>query len=226
METVIWYAEITGDYIAQMLPCAAGAATVFFLLLPGRRKRLAAKGLTSGIWREGALFLFTLIFAGLAGLTLFPAGFWTWSHWSAFFQGTEPLFQSVDYRVQLQNIQWIPFREIAGAFTGPWRFFMFLGNGAMFLPLGFFPALLWRGENWKLSLLIGLCFSTCVEFVQFFIGRGSDIDDILLNTFGALCGWWIYLLLRRLAPGIVEKFKCIEVESLHERTAGDSSAPG
>ena len=43
MDVLLWYGEITWDYIKQMLPCAAGAAAVFFCLLPWRRKRLSAK---------------------------------------------------------------------------------------------------------------------------------------------------------------------------------------
>lgn len=215
MQTVLWYIEITGYYLAQMLPCALGAGVAFLCLTPWRKRVLAGKGLASGPWREGALLLFVLFFAGLAGLTLFPAGFWTVQHWTDAFHGAEPLFRPVDYRLQLQTIQWIPFREIGGAFSSPWRFFMLLGNGAMFLPLGFFPALLWRGETWRRSLLTGLCYSAFVELEQFFIGRGSDIDDILINTLGALCGWWLFCLLRRLIPRFFGKFKCVKVDSLH-----------
>ena len=33
MDVLLWYGEITWDYIKQMLPCAVGAAAVFFCLL-------------------------------------------------------------------------------------------------------------------------------------------------------------------------------------------------
>ena len=76
MDVLLWYGEITWDYIKQMLPCAAGAAAVFFCLLPWRRKRLSAKMLRSLPIRETALLLFVLFCAGLAALTLFPSNFW------------------------------------------------------------------------------------------------------------------------------------------------------
>ena len=215
LDTMLFYLEITGDYLRQMLPCAMAAALIFWALTPWRSRRLAAQGLRSGPWREGALLFLLLFCAGLAGLTLFPANFWSIWHWRAAFQGTEPLFPSVDHRLQLQTIQLIPFREISGALFGPWRFFMLLGNVVMFVPLGFFPALLWRRARWYRSVLTGLCTSTGVETIQFLIGRGSDVDDIILNTLGALAGYGLFLLLRRLAPRFTKKFRCIKAESLH-----------
>jgi len=224
MNTFLWYLEITWDYIAQMLPCAVTAGIIFFCLRPVRKRRLTAAGLKSGPWREGALFLFVLFCAGLGALTLFQGGFWSWGHWHWVMQGVIPAFAPVDYELQLQTLQLIPFREIAGAFNGSWRFFMLLGNVVIFVPLGFFPALLWRSPRWWKSLLSGFCSSFFIEFVQFFIGRSSDIDDVILNTLGALCGFWLFLLLRRLAPRFTAKFQCSRLEVHDGREIGDSAA--
>lgn len=215
MDTLFWYAEITLDYIFQMLPCVFCAAAVFFLLLPVRRRRLARLGLRSGPLREGALLLFLLFCAGLAALTLFPANFWTSGHWSAVLQGWEPLFKAVDWHIQFHTIQLVPLREISGAFRSPWRFFMLLGNIVMFLPLGFCSTLLWQNESWQRALLVGLGGSALVEAVQFFIGRGSDVDDLILNALGALCGYWLFCLLRRLLTGFPQKFRCVKVDPLY-----------
>ena len=102
-----------------------------------------------------------------------------------------------------------PFQEIyRGLTAGPWVFFMLLGNIVMFIPLGCVPALLWKKPSvWK-ALLCGVSVSGTIEFVQFFIGRSTDIDDILLNTFGTLIGYWIFCLARFLFPEGCAGFRC------------------
>lgn len=80
---------------------------------------------------------------------------------------------------------------------GKWfsLFVNFFGNIAGFMPLGFFPALLWRGGSLKRALLIGFSSSLFIEVWQIFIPRTTDIDDILLNTLGALLGYLVWKLL-------------------------------
>jgi len=207
-----------------MLPCMLCASVVFFLAGPWRKRRLAAQDLESGPWRESALFLFLLFCAGLGALTLFQSGFWSWGHWYWVMRGERPVFDPVDYHIQVQCLQLTPFREIITAFQGTWRTYMLLGNIIMFAPLGFFAALLWHGPRWWKSLLTGFCASLFVEVVQFFIGRSSDVDDLILNTFGALCGFWLFCLLRLFAPRFTRKFQCTRLEVPHGRENGDRTA--
>jgi len=207
-ETLWFYLDNSLEYFFQMLPCMCIALIGFLLLRPWRRRRLARLGLSSGPWREGGLLLFVMFAAGLAALTLFPAYFWTWGHWRAVRAGTQPVFPPVDFQIQMQTLQLKPFQEIFRAFRGPWVMFLMVANIGIFSPVGFFTALLWRRPRWWKSLLAGFCSSFFLEFVQFFIGRSSDIDDLLLNTAGALAGFWIYWLLRALFPGFTEKFQC------------------
>ena len=207
-ETLQWYLENIFEYFFQMLPCMSFALILFFLLLPWRRRRLARLGLSSGPWREGGLLLFLMFAAGLAALTLFPAYFWTAGHWRGVLDGTQPLFPPVDFKNQLQTLQMEPFQEILRAFHGPWVMFLMLANIGIFSPVGFFTALLWRKPRWWKSLLAGFCASFVIEFIQFFIGRSTDIDDVILNTAGALAGFWIFWLLRAIFPNLIEKFQC------------------
>lgn len=205
-ETILWYAFIAWDYVLQMLPCAVLGAGGFFCLQPYRKKRLAVRGLRSGTGRETAIFLFVFFSAGLAALTLFPAYFW-----DSIVHGRAPS----------------PFAFSIGSFfckitvfydlfhSGAWSFFMLLGNLVMFMPFGFFPALVGDKPRWWKGLLTGFCVSCLIEFVQLFIDRSSDINDILLNAFGALCGFWVYLLLDRFLPRLTAKFKCIKADDLH-----------
>ena len=92
MDDLLWYFEITLDYLKQMLPCMAIAAGCFLALLHHRRRGLYRRGLQSGVVREIGLFVFVLFCAGLAALTVFPSNFWTVSHWQEAFQGLRPFF--------------------------------------------------------------------------------------------------------------------------------------
>jgi glycopeptide antibiotics resistance protein len=72
-----------------------------------------------------------------------------------------------------------------------------LGNIVMFIPFGVLLPLLWGSCTFARTVLAGAILSFAIEFTQFFIARGTDIDDLILNTFGTICGYGLYLILRR-----------------------------
>jgi glycopeptide antibiotics resistance protein len=69
----------------------------------------------------------------------------------------------------------------------------YLLNVVLFLPFGFLLPLLWPKLNrfWKI-LLSGAAFSLLIELSQLLNIRNSDIDDLLLNTLGAVAGFVLY----------------------------------
>ncbi|MBC5997692.1 VanZ family protein [Romboutsia ilealis] len=73
-------------------------------------------------------------------------------------------------------------------------------NIIFFMPFGFLFTMLYLKKNKKLLkvLIISLVFSTCIETLQFFVGRFMDIDDIIWNTSGAVIGSIIYFLINNL----------------------------
>lgn len=198
LERMLWYVGNIWDYGLQMLPCAIFTVALLLCLRPWRKKRLAALGMVSSRRREGVLLLFAAFTAGLAALTLTPPNFWGYLYRGIPItlpaMGTNQFYWHITLLEQLT--------------AGAWIFFMLLGNLGMFMPLAFFPALLWQGVNWKVALCIGFGSSLLVETVQLFIGRSSDINDLIVNTLGALCGYWLALLLRRLAPQFTAQLKC------------------
>jgi len=208
MNLILWYLENIWDYFKQMLPCMAVALAVSLLLRPQRISRLERQGLVSAPLREGTLVIFVMFCAGLASLTVFPAYFWTANHWRLALSGQQPLFPPVDWDIQLATLQLTPFQEILRGLKGNWVMFLVVANIGIFLPMGFFPALLWRRPRWWKSTLVGLCTSCTIELVQFFIGRSTDIDDVILNTTGALVGYWMFWLLRAVFPAFCSKFQC------------------
>lgn len=83
------------------------------------------------------------------------------------------------------NLHLIPF--YGGAFIP-----MIL-NVIMFMPIGFLMPLVFSQKiNGKKTFLIGGGISFTIEIMQIFAGRNAEIDDLLLNSTGALLGYGIY----------------------------------
>lgn len=186
-------------YMEAMLPGALAALGLFFFLLPWRKHRLAEKGLADGRLREGALLLLWLFCGGMAALTLLP------SDW------INPL---VNLREHIPfgpffspgSVNLTLFRTLELGHQTEFAMYIVLGNVVMFIPFGFFAALLWRGFTWKRALLAGICVTGFIECWQLCIGRAFDIDDLLFNALGVFCGFLLWRGLARLVPGLAESF--------------------
>ena len=72
-------------------------------------------------------------------------------------------------------------------------------NVVMFLPLGFLIPLIWK-ELGKLRYILaaGCGLSTLIEVSQLLSLRGTDVDDVIMNTLGAVLGYGLYRLCSRL----------------------------
>lgn len=72
-------------------------------------------------------------------------------------------------------------------------------NVVMFLPLGFLIPLIWK-ELGKLRYILaaGCGFSVLIEVSQILSLRGTDVDDVIMNTLGAVLGFGLYKLWDRL----------------------------
>ena len=185
------------DFLVRMLPGVLLAGILYTLLLPLRRHKLVQNEVCSPLPREIALLLFVLFCGGLALLTLTPR----WFHWLDLLNGS---FNSLTPFFALGDANLIPFRTFA---SDSWSVMILLGNLIMFLPLGFFPTLLWNNVSWRKALLSGLCITLFIEVWQLFIGRSFDVDDLLLNTLGVLLGHLFCRLLCRVAPRFAAVFR-------------------
>lgn len=68
-------------------------------------------------------------------------------------------------------------------------------NFLLFIPYGFLLPLTfskWKW-NWKKVVIIGGLTSLAIELLQAFGGRYAEIDDLLINTLGAVSGFVLYL---------------------------------
>lgn len=76
------------------------------------------------------------------------------------------------------------------------------GNIGLLLPLGLIgPVVMPRLRSWRSLALAALMTSLGIEAIQLvgtltrFLERSVDIDDVILNVFGALIGWVLWRLL-------------------------------
>jgi glycopeptide antibiotics resistance protein len=79
------------------------------------------------------------------------------------------------------------------------------GNIGFFIPFGFFLPFLSKKlvSAWKVTLY-GAILSLFIEVYQLFLpARGSDIDDVILNTLGSLLGFFIFWLFQKLYQNLL-----------------------
>jgi len=92
------------------------------------------------------------------------------------------------------GINIVPFTEIMRYKIGTSGFYMnVVGNILVFLPFGYFVSSYVKATKVSHILCVSFVTSFTIEFVQHYIGRSFDIDDILLNVVGAICGFLLYI---------------------------------
>ncbi len=71
-------------------------------------------------------------------------------------------------------------------------------NVLMFIPYGaLLPLAVKKTRKMWVSLLTVLGTTVSIEFVQLFLGRSCDIDDVIMNFTGGVLGYLIFMLLRK-----------------------------
>ncbi|MDO4490074.1 MAG: VanZ family protein [Lachnospiraceae bacterium] len=141
---------------------------------------------TNSLGRIGGILL-VLYLALLIYFLLFSSSF-----------GRNPGFSEHRYNL-------IPFREIQ-RFYHYWKQVGLLsavlnlaGNLVGFVPWGFLVPLCFKGmRSWKPVVLSGFFLTLVLELLQLYLKAGIfDVDDILLNTVGALLGYQIFWIFNR-----------------------------
>jgi glycopeptide antibiotics resistance protein len=74
------------------------------------------------------------------------------------------------------------------------------GNVLLFFPLGILMPLVWMRLRFRSAILIAIALSCSIETVQYlareWINRLADVNDVILNVFGACLGLALVFLLR------------------------------
>lgn len=196
--------DAVAAYVVKMaLPACAGAL-LWAVTRPWRRCRLEKCGKEAGPCREGALLLLFMFLFGLLWLTLTPPDL---EYFLRTGQWLSPPGIPLRDRVNL-----VPLTESLRLFRFYWEREMwnailvnFPGNIVMFLPIGFFAGLFSDKPRWWKGTLWAFALSLFIETAQLFVSRGTDIDDLILNTLGGLLGYGLFSLLRRADPGLVRR---------------------
>ena len=195
------------SYLSHFFGIGLPAMLIFGCFYPYRHRALDAQGLTSSLPREVLLHFFILCLFGLAGMVLWPG---------YHFEPTDGLWGNLVIHNARESwhssLNLVPLRMVGDylrAFRQGDLFYavvMLFGNLGTFLPLGFFPALLFRNYGVKKTFLFGLCFSLGAECCQFFLGRHCDVDDVFLNVTGVMLGYGLYRLVKRYFPRFAKNF--------------------
>lgn len=107
------------------------------------------------------------------------------------------------------GVNLIPFREMTRYSIGSKSFFYnVIGNIVLFIPFGFIICDFFKGKKIKHVVIPSFITSLSAELIQFQIGRAFDVDDVILNTLGALIGFMIYISIqqiRKKLPEVLQK---------------------
>lgn len=106
---------------------------------------------------------------------------------------------------EVANINLVPFRSLIQTLSAPlviWRFTLLfvVGNLILLLPLPIFIGLLTKRElTFKKAFMIGFLTTLFIECMQLVINLATGwpnrlvcVDDLLLNTLGAMVGYFIF----------------------------------
>lgn len=101
------------------------------------------------------------------------------------------------------NYNLIPFRSMSTQIeriTQWWALKNLLGNIIPFIPFGFLLPITYKKFSLALSVFFtGLASILLIEVFQFFTKLGSfDVDDIILNMIGIVCGYLMFLVINRI----------------------------
>ena len=159
------------EVLASLLPLAVG------LLLWGRRQKQCGPVPAVSLWIR--VVILAVYAVGMAHVT--GAG----TVYDLFLYGGE---------IRPEQINLLPFSRHVDLTA-------YLLNIVLFLPFGFLvPWFCSRMSGAGRVAAGGLGLSLLVELSQLLNNRSTDVDDLLLNTLGALAGWAVYRILRRWLP--------------------------
>ena len=163
-----------------------------------RLYRLRAHRQPLSFRREILLLTFVLYLCGLASATLTP------NH--RLRVGTEATV-GVQLRPNLASLTCSSGRLPTGSNARFFCMYNAKGNVLLFIPLGILLPLVWRRLSFWKGIQLAIAISVSIELLQYVSRlwgsyRLADINDVVLNAFGACLGLALGFLLRRVDPGV------------------------
>ncbi|WP_400246871.1 VanZ family protein [Niallia sp. JL1B1071] len=185
-------------YLEAMLIYMLIGAPIYLL---GRFLFIKCKKHEQNWGKEILLFLFIMFCIGVASQTIIP-------RWYTMV-GEDGKAHIYMYRLEgIRSINLLPFSTIFSYLAisnnqvSNWNqvtIINLLGNVLVFVPFGIFLPLLWRPFRKFIYLFwMSICIPLFIEITQLFIGRSTDIDDVILNALGIIFGFFLYKVLQDL----------------------------
>jgi glycopeptide antibiotics resistance protein len=161
-----------------------------------KKMRLVDNVFTPDCVRKAVFFSYLI---GLFSQTILPI-------WDILFVDGKWIFQVSTYSSRSLNL--IPFRTVSEFLNSYSSFYSthdyanirivnLLGNVILFLPIGFLlPIAFYKLDKIYKITICSASISVFIEVVQYFVERSTDIDDVILNTMGAVIGGLFYKMVQ------------------------------
>lgn len=103
----------------------------------------------------------------------------SWFEWKLSLKLGQPIFHT-------NNINLVPFKDVLDTTS--------IFNIILFIPFGLLLPILWdKYRKLLTTFCYGFIFSLIIEVSQLFTrNRTCDINDLIFNTLGTVCGWLIF----------------------------------
>ena len=186
------------NYIINMIPYMIIAVPIYLII---RFLMLRKSSRKFNLYHEIALLIFVIFIVGLASQTVIPKI-------ELGINGNINILKNGTHGINLLPLKVLfeTYREVFINLNINYFIINFLGNIIMFMPIGFFIPLLWEIPDKKI-IIVGFLFSLFVEVCQLFLNRGTDVDDLILNTLGTILGLLVYKFLYKKFKNLIIRFR-------------------
>lgn len=186
------------NYIINMIPYMIIAVPIYLII---RFLMLRKSSRKFNLYHEIALLIFVIFIVGLASQTVIPKI-------ELGINGNINILKNGKHGINLLPLKVLfeTYREVFINLNINYFIINFLGNIIMFMPIGFFIPLLWEIPDKKI-IIVGFLFSLFIEVCQLFLNRGTDVDDLILNTLGTILGLLVYKFLYKKFKNLIIRFR-------------------
>lgn len=186
------------NYIVNMIPYMIIAVPIYLIV---RFLMLRKSSRKFNLYHEIALLIFVIFIVGLASQTVIPKI-------ELGINGNINILKNGTHGINLLPLKVLfeTYREVFINLNINYFIINFLGNIIMFMPIGFFIPLLWEIPDKKI-IIVGFLFSLFIEVCQLFLNRGTDVDDLILNTLGTILGLLVYKFLYKKFKNLIIRFR-------------------
>lgn len=186
------------NYIVNMIPYMVIAVPIYLIV---RFLMLRKSSRKFNLYHEIALLIFVIFIVGLASQIVIPKI-------ELGINGNINILKNGTHGINLLPLKVLfeTYREVFINLNINYFIINFLGNIIMFMPIGFFIPLLCEIPDKKI-IIVGFLFSLFIEVCQLFLNRGTDVDDLILNTLGTILGLLVYKFLYKKFKNLIIRFR-------------------